>query len=178
MSRIGVLPIALPSGVKVTIQDRLVRAEGPKGKLDWNMPPGVQLDIGEKEIIVKRRNEHPKTKAYHGLCRAIVQNMVKGVTDGFSKRLEINGVGFKAAIQGKDLTLNLGYSHPIHYTVPDQINLTVEENTKINIQGPSKEVVGQVAAEIRSFYPPEPYKGKGVKYAEERIVRKEGKTVQ
>jgi large subunit ribosomal protein L6 len=114
----------------------------------------------------------------HGLSRALVNNLVKGVSDGYVKKLEINGVGFKAAVQGKVVNMSLGYSHPINYDIPDQIKVTVEENTKITIEGPNKQVVGQVAAELRSFYPPEPYKGKGVKYSDERIERKEGKTVQ
>ncbi len=120
----------------------------------------------------------PKPGRLHGLSRALLNNLVKGVSDGFVKKLEINGVGFKAAVQGKVVNLSLGYSHPINYQIPDQIKVTVEENTKITIEGPNKQVVGQVAAEIRSYYPPEPYKGKGVKYADERIERKEGKTVQ
>jgi large subunit ribosomal protein L6 len=114
----------------------------------------------------------------HGLSRALVNNMVKGVTDGFVKKLEIQGVGFKAAVQGKVVNLALGFSHPINYAIPDQIKVTVEENTKLTIEGPDKKVVGQVAAEIRGFYPPEPYKGKGVRYAGEHVQRKEGKTVQ
>ena len=119
-----------------------------------------------------------QAKALHGLSRALVNNMVKGVTDGFVKKLEIQGVGFKAAVQGKVVNLALGFSHPIHYAIPDQIKVTVEENTKLTIEGPDKKVVGQVAAEIRGFYPPEPYKGKGVRYAGEHVQRKEGKTVQ
>ena len=114
----------------------------------------------------------------HGLSRAILNNLVKGVSEGFVKKLEIQGVGFKAAVQGKNLNLNLGYSHPLLYPIPDQIKVTVEENTKLTIEGPSKQMVGQVAAEIRSFYPPEPYKGKGVRYSDEKVIRKEGKTVQ
>ena len=114
----------------------------------------------------------------HGLSRALLNNMVKGVSDGFAKKLGIQGVGFKAAVQGKNVNLSLGYSHPLLYPIPEQIKVTVEENTRLTIEGPDKQVVGRVAAEIRSFYPPEPYKGKGVRYSDEKVVRKEGKTVQ
>jgi large subunit ribosomal protein L6 len=114
----------------------------------------------------------------HGMCRSILNNMVKGVSDGFVKKLEIHGVGFKAAVAGKNITMNLGYSHPIEYPIPDQIKITVDENTKITVEGPDKMMVGKVASELRAFYPPEPYKGKGVRYSDERVERKEGKTVQ
>jgi large subunit ribosomal protein L6 len=129
-------------------------------------------------VVVARRGEDAQARALHGLSRALINNMVKGVNDGFMKKLEINGVGFKAAVTGKTITMNLGYSHPINYSIPDQIKVTVEENTKITIEGPDKQLVGKVAAELRSYYPPEPYKGKGVKYSDEHIKRKEGKTVQ
>jgi large subunit ribosomal protein L6 len=129
-------------------------------------------------VVVSRDGEDSEARALHGLSRAIVNNMIKGVSEGFSKKLEIQGVGFKAAVQGKNVNLALGYSHPLNYPIPDQIKVTVEENTKVTIEGPSKQLVGQVAAEIRSYYPPEPYKGKGVRYADEKVVRKEGKTVQ
>ena len=128
--------------------------------------------------MVARAGEDAEAKALHGLSRAILNNLVRGVSEGFVKKLEIQGVGFKAAVQGKNLNLSLGYSHPLNYPIPDQIKVTVEENTKITIEGPSKQVVGQVAAEIRSYYPPEPYKGKGVRYVDEKVIRKEGKTVQ
>jgi large subunit ribosomal protein L6 len=128
--------------------------------------------------LVTRDGDDAEAKALHGLTRAIVNNMVKGVSDGFVKKLEIQGVGFKAAVQGNKVNLALGYSHPIKYPITDQIKVTVEENTKLTIEGPNKQLVGQVAAEIRSYYPPEPYKGKGVRYAGEQVRRKEGKTVQ
>jgi large subunit ribosomal protein L6 len=128
--------------------------------------------------LVSRDGEDAQARALHGLSRALVNNMVKGVTDGFVKKLEIQGVGFKAAVVGKVVNLSLGYSHPLNYPIPDQIKVTVEENTKLTIEGPDKRVVGQVASEIRAYYPPEPYKGKGVRYAGEHVVRKEGKTVQ
>lgn len=178
MSRIGKIPVAIPPKVKVGIQDRRVFVEGPKGKLEFSLPLRTSASVEGDRVLVQRDGDDAKAKALHGLCRAIVNNMVKGVSDGFVKKLEIQGVGFKAAVQGKHVNLNLGYSHPVNYPIPDQIKVTVEENTKITIEGPSKEVVGRVAAEIRSYYPPEPYKGKGVRYVGEHVVRKEGKTVQ
>ena len=120
----------------------------------------------------------PSAKAFHGMSRALVNNMVRGVSEGFVKRLEIQGVGFKAAVEGNNIDMSLGYSHPIIYPIPDQIKVTVEENTKLTIEGPDRQSVGEVAAEFRSFYPPEPYKGKGIRYRDERVIRKEGKTVQ
>jgi len=128
--------------------------------------------------VVSREGDDAEAKALHGLSRALLNNMVRGVSEGFVKKLEIQGVGFKAVVQGKFVNLNLGFSHPINYPIPDQIKVTVEENTKLTIEGPDRQVVGRVAAEIRSFYPPEPYKGKGVRYVGEHVQRKEGKTVQ
>jgi large subunit ribosomal protein L6 len=178
MSRIGKMPVQIPPKVKVEVKDRKVSVEGPKGKLHFDIPKRALVAINGDKIVVTRQGEDAEAKALHGLTRAIVNNMVKGVSDGFVKKLEIQGVGFKAAVQGKAVNLSLGYSHPVNYPIPDQIKVTVEENTKLTIEGPSKEVVGRVAAEIRSFYPPEPYKGKGVRYVGEQVKRKEGKTVQ
>lgn len=178
MSRIGKQPITIPPKVKVTVEGRRVAVEGPKGKLQMEVPKRASVAVGSGVVTVSRQGDDAEAKALHGLSRSLINNMVKGVQEGFVKKLEINGVGFKAAVQGKVVNLSLGYSHPINYPIPDQIKVTVEENTKITIEGPDKQVVGQVAAEIRSFYPPEPYKGKGVKYSDERIIRKEGKTVQ
>jgi large subunit ribosomal protein L6 len=178
MSRIGKIPIVIPPKVKVDVKGRNVSVEGPKGKLDFALPERTRAAIEGDKLVVSRQGDESRVKALHGTCRAVLNNMVRGVAEGFSKRLEIHGVGFKAAVQGRAVTLNLGYSHPIQYALPDQVKVTVEENTKLLIEGPSKELVGKVAAEIRSYYPPEPYKGKGVRYADERIVRKEGKTVQ
>lgn len=178
MSRIGKQPIVIPPKVKVEVHGQQVSVEGPKGKLDWSLPRRTSLEIREGRILVSRQGSDDQAKALHGLSRALVNNMVRGVTEGFVKKLEIQGVGFKAAVQGKNVTLNLGYSHPIVYPIPDQIKVTVEENTKLTIEGPDRQTVGQVAAELRSFYPPEPYKGKGVRYTDERVIRKEGKTVQ
>ena len=178
MSRIGKIPVAIPPKVKVEVKDRKVFVEGPKGKLDWTLPRRTTIKVENNEIVVARQADDAESKALHGLSRALINNMVKGVTEGYVKRLEIQGVGFKAAVSGKNITLNLGYSHPIVYPIPDQIKVTVEENTKILIEGPNKEIVGLVASEIRSYYPPEPYKGKGVRYSDEQVKRKEGKTVQ
>ncbi len=178
MSRIGKSPIVVPAAVKVNVSGKTVSVQGPKGKLEMDLPRRTSLKVEGDKITVGRDGEDAEAKAMHGLGRALINNMVLGVSVGFSKKLEINGVGFKAAVQGKVVNLTLGYSHPINYTIPDQIKVTVEENTKVTIEGPSKQVVGQVAAEIRSYYPPEPYKGKGVKYSDEKIIRKEGKTVQ
>ena len=178
MSRIGKQPIAIPPKVKVQVDGQKVHIEGPKGKLDWTLPPGTSAKVADGKVNVAREGDEARVKALHGLSRARVHNMVTGVTDGCVKKLEIQGVGFTAAVQGKVVNMSLGYSHPINYPIPDQITVTVEENTKITIQGPDRQVVGQVASELRSFYPPEPYKGKGIRYSDERVVRKEGKTVQ
>ena len=178
MSRIGKQPIAIPPKVKVEVKGQQVLIEGPKGKLNWQLPRRTSAKVENGKVLVNRQGEDDQAKALHGLSRALLNNMVRGVTEGFVKKLEIQGVGFKAAVQGKSVNLSLGYSHPVVYPIPDQIKVTVEENTKITIEGPDRQVVGQVAAEIRSFYPPEPYKGKGVRYTDERVIRKEGKTVQ
>ena len=170
--------MAVPPKVKVEIKGQKVFVEGPKGKLDFELPRRTSAKVDGGNVVVSRDGEDAEAKALHGLSRAIVNNMVKGVSDGFVKKLEIQGVGFKAAVQGKNVSLVLGYSHPINYPIPDQITVTVAENTKVTIEGPSKQLVGQVAAELRSYYPPEPYKGKGVRYAGEKVTRKEGKTVQ
>jgi len=164
--------------VKVAVNGQKVHVEGPKGKLDWELPKRTSLKVEGDKIVLTRANDDAQSKALHGLSRALVNNMVKGVSEGFVRKLEIQGVGFKAAVQGKVVNLALGFSHPIYYNIPDQIKVTVEENTKITIEGPDKRVVGLVASEIRSYYPPEPYKGKGVRYAGEHVQRKEGKTVQ
>ncbi|MCO5051595.1 MAG: 50S ribosomal protein L6 [Verrucomicrobiae bacterium] len=178
MSRIGKLPIVLPAKVKLEVKGQKVHVEGPKGKLDWELPRRTSLKVEDGKVVVSRDGDDSQAKALHGLSRALVNNMVKGVSEGFVKKLEIQGVGFKAAVAGKVVNLNLGFSHPINYDIPDQIKVTVEENTKLTIEGPDKALVGKVASEIRAYYPPEPYKGKGVRYAGEHVERKEGKTVQ
>ncbi len=178
MSRIGKQPIAIPAKVKIEVKGQKVHVEGPKGKLNWELPGRTSLKVEGTTINVSRQGDDKQSRALHGLSRALISNMVKGVSDGFVRKLEINGVGFKAAVAGKMITMSLGYSHPINYDIPEQIKVTVDENTKITIEGPDKQLVGKVASELRSFYPPEPYKGKGVKYSDEKIIRKEGKTVQ
>ena len=175
MSRIGKQPVVIPDKVKVDVKGQKVSIEGPKGKLNFELPRRTGAKVDGKNILVSRQGEDSEAKALHGLSRSILNNMVRGVSEGFVKKLEIQGVGFKAAVQGKNVNLSLGYSHPLLYPIPDQIKITVEENTKVIIEGPDKQVVGKVAAEIRSFRPPEPYKGKGVRYSGEYIFRKEGK---
>jgi large subunit ribosomal protein L6 len=179
MSRIGKKAIELPAQVKLNIaSDGAVSVEGPKGKLSWVLPQGIRGSVADNKISLERSNEDRKVRALHGLSRALLNNMVTGVSTGFTKDLEIQGVGFKAAVQGAVLNLSLGFSHPILFPIPEGIKVTVAENTKVKIEGIDRQLVGQVAADIRGYYPPEPYKGKGVRYAGEKIVRKEGKTVQ
>ncbi len=179
MSRIGYKSITIPDKVKINIaQSGLVAVEGPKGKLEYTLPSQIKADVTDKEVAFKRDGENRAVKALHGLARSLVNNMVTGVTAGYVKDLEIQGVGFKAALQGDKLNLSLGKSHPILFPVPAGIKITVTDNTKVKVEGIDKQLVGQVAANIRGYYPPEPYKGKGVRYAGENVQRKEGKTVQ
>lgn len=179
MSRIGKLPIPLPAKVKLNVAgDGSVNVEGPKGKLSYNLPKQIKGNVEDGRLVLTRSSDDRKVRALHGLARALVNNMVKGVNDGFVKDLEIHGVGFKAALQGKVLKLNLGFSHDILFPIPEGIKITVADNTKLKIEGVDRQLVGQVAADIRGYYPPEPYKGKGVRYTGEHIIRKEGKTVQ
>ena len=179
MSRIGNKAVEIPDKVKVNIsKEGAVAVEGPMGKLNWTLPSGIKADVADNRISLVRSAETRSVKALHGLSRSLVNNMVEGVSKGFTKSLIIEGVGFKAAVQGTNLNLSLGFSHPILYPIPQGIKVVVAENTKISISGIDKKVVGQVAADIRRYYPPEPYKGKGVRYVGEVIRRKEGKTVQ
>lgn len=179
MSRIGNKAVEIPDKVKVNIgNDGAVAVEGPKGKLQWQLPRDISAKIDNNKLTLARGAETRSVKALHGLSRALINNMVEGVSKGFTKDLEIEGVGFKANVQGQNLNLSLGFSHPILFPIPKDIKITVTENTKISISGADKKIVGQVAADIRRYYPPEPYKGKGVRYAGEQIRRKEGKTVQ
>jgi large subunit ribosomal protein L6 len=179
MSRIGNKAVEIPAKVKVNIgADGTVAVEGPKGKLSWNLPRSIKGSVQDNRVSIVREAETRSVKALHGLSRSLVHNMVLGVSEGFTKQLEIEGVGFKAAVQGSILNLSLGKSHPILFPIPKEIKITVTDTTKIMIQGIDKKLVGQVAADIRRFYPPEPYKGKGVRYAGEIVRRKEGKTVQ
>ena len=179
MSRIGNKPVPLPPKVKVNLSsDRNVQVEGPKGKLSWRLPHGIEGTMEGEILTLKRHSEDRQLRALHGLSRALVNNMVTGVSTGFTRKLEIQGVGFKAAVQGQKLNLALGYSHPIVFQIPDGIKVTVTDNTTLLVEGIDRQVVGQVAANIRAYYPPEPYKGKGVRYSDEKVRRKEGKTVQ
>jgi large subunit ribosomal protein L6 len=178
MSRIGKMPVVVPPKVKVEVKGQKVHVEGPKGKLDFELPRRTTAKVDGGNLVVSRDGEDAEARSLHGTTRAILNNMVKGVSEGFVKKLEIQGVGFKAAVQGKVVNLALGYSHPINYPIPDSVSVKVEENTKLTIEGPNKELVGKVASELRAYYPPEPYKGKGVRYTDEHVVRKEGKTVQ
>ena len=178
MSRVGSKTIDIPDKVKVTIAENRVSVEGPKGKLEMDMPRRTTVSQEENTLSVARDGDDREARAMHGLGRSLLNNMVTGVSEGFVKKLEINGVGFKAAVSGSIVTMNLGYSHPIKYDLPDQVKVSVEKDTSVTIEGPDKQKVGLVAAELRGFYPVEPYKGKGVKYADEYVRRKEGKTVQ
>ena len=179
MSRIGNKAVDIPDKVKVNIDNEgAVSVEGPKGKLQWKLPRDIRATVQDNRVAVVRDAETRSVKALHGLSRSLVHNMVQGVSEGFSKQLQIEGVGFRAAVQGSNLNLSLGFSHPVAYPIPTDIKITVTDNTKIRIEGVDKKLVGQVAADIRRFYPPEPYKGKGVRYAGEQVRRKVGKTVQ
>jgi len=179
MSRIGNKAVEIPAKVNVSISDDgAVAVEGPKGKLSWSLPRKIKATVKDNRVSLVREAETRSVKALHGLSRSLVHNMVQGVSEGFTKHLEVEGVGFKAAVQGSNLNLSLGFSHPILFPIPKEIKIIVVENTKITIQGIDKKLVGQVAADIRRFYPPEPYKGKGVRYVGEIVRRKEGKTVQ
>ncbi len=177
MSRVGKMPIAVPAGVTVDIaENNLVTVKGPKGELTRQFAPEMTIKLEEGELTVTRPNDLKRNKSLHGLTRALLHNMVVGVTEGFQKTLLIVGVGYRASMSGNDLNLSLGYSHPITYPAPEGITIEVPEQTKIIVKGISKEKVGQVAAEIRGYRQPEPYKGKGIKYDNEVIRRKVGKT--
>ncbi len=179
MSRIGKKSISLPPKVKVTVgENQCVQVEGPKGSLHWTLPQVVSAKVDGDSLSLSTVGASREEKAMHGLSRALLANMVTGVSAGFKRDMEIHGVGFKAAVQGSILNLSLGKSHPILFQIPEGVKVTVSENTKLSIEGIDKQVVGQCAADIRAFYPPEPYKGKGVRFVGEQIRRKEGKTVQ
>lgn len=175
MSRVGKLPVEVPSGVTITIDPDTITVAGSKGTLKQFTMPGVTVAQEGSQIVVTRENDEPKNRAKHGLMRALVNNMVVGVSTGFSKQLEINGVGYRVALSGNTLKMNLGFSHEVVYTLPVGITATAEGNV-ITITGHDKQQVGQIAAEIRSLKKPEPYKGKGIKYVGERIIRKSGKS--
>jgi large subunit ribosomal protein L6 len=177
MSRIGKKPVDLPSGVKATIAGNKVTIEGPKGKLDIPIPLNFKVEVKDNKVSVMRPSDEKQDKALHGMLRSKLNNMVIGVTNGYQKDLEITGVGFKAAVQGKVLNLQLSYSHPINFNIPDGLTIETPKPIIIVIKGIDKVKVGKAAAEIRDFYRPEPYKGKGIKYAGEHVRRKAGKAV-
>ncbi|MGJ8724428.1 MAG: 50S ribosomal protein L6 [Roseibacillus sp.] len=177
MSRVGNKPIALPDKVKIANDGPHITVEGPKGKLEWTMPAGIAMTQEDGSLTVTRENDKREKRALHGTSRSLVQNMIVGVSEGFVKELEIQGVGLRAALKGKELDLSLGKSHPILHPIPEGLTVTVTDNTKIKVEGIDKQMVGQFAAEVRRFYPPEPYKGKGVRYVGEYVRRKAGKSV-
>lgn len=175
MSRIGKLPIAIPSGVTITVDPELITVAGPKGTLSQPQLEGINVKVEDNQVVVTRDNDEPKVRAKHGLMRSLINNMVTGVSQGFSKQLEVNGVGYRVALAGNALKLNLGFSHDVTFPMPTGITATVEQNV-ITVSGADKQLVGQVAADIRKLRKPEPYKGKGIKYVGERILRKSGKS--
>lgn len=175
MSRIGKLPIQIPAGVTITVDGGNITVTGPKGSLEQFVLPHINLTIEDGVVIVTRKSEEKIAKSQHGLMRALINNMVVGVTKGFEKKLEVNGVGFRVSGGGQAITMSLGFSHPVDYKAPEGVTLTVEKNL-ITVSGINKQQVGQAAAEIRAFKKPEPYKGKGIKYVDEIIKRKAGKT--
>jgi large subunit ribosomal protein L6 len=177
MSRIGKMPVSLPKGVSVKAASASVEVKGPKGSLTTPLPPGISCEVVEGSALVKRASESKRERAFHGLARALLANAVKGVSDGFMRELEIQGIGFKAQIQGKRLEMALGFSHPVIYAVPEGVDIAVDQKAgRIKVTGLDKQRVGQVAAEIRSLKPPEPYKGKGIRYVGEHVKKKVGKT--
>ncbi len=178
MSRIGNKVISLPEKVEVKVDDSNLTVEGPKGKLEWALPSGIELEQEDGEVRISRTSEDRKLRAMHGTTRALLANMIEGVSNGFVRELEVQGVGFRAAVKGKDLDLSLGFSHPVLHPIPEGLTVTVEDNTKIKVEGIDKQLVGQFAADVRAYYPPEPYKGKGVRYKDEYVRRKQGKSVK
>lgn len=177
MSRIGRKPISIPSNVKVGIAEGEVRVEGPKGKLAFHFHPRMKVNLKEGSLVVERPTNIRTDRALHGLTRSLLQNMVRGVTEGYLKELEIEGIGYRAQVSGRKLVLNLGFSHPIEYPIPEGIEIKTPKPTHILVSGSDRQKVGQAAAEIRHFHEPEPYKGKGIHYVGELIRRKQGKTM-
>ena len=175
MSRLGKKPIPVPSGVKVQIDGCMCKVEGPKGKLAWEFQPTLKVQMDNGQVVVQRSSDSKTQKALHGLTRAMLNNMVTGVTQGFERVLEINGVGYRANVEGKKLSLQLGYSHPIHFEIPTGIEISVERQTRVSVKGIDKHLVGQVAANIRRMRVPDPYKVKGIKFVDEVVRRKAGK---
>ena len=178
MSRIGKKPVALPAGLKVDIKGNSLAVEGPKGKMSMEFDSRISIENKDNEFVLSRANEQKETKALHGLYRVLVSNMITGVMQGYEKRLEINGTGFKAAVAGQKLTLNIGFSHPVVYDIPEGVKVAVEDSVKLVISGVDKHLVGHVAAVIRDFRPCEPYKAKGIRYSDEVVRRKAGKAAK
>jgi large subunit ribosomal protein L6 len=176
VSRIGKKPVAIPDGVTIKAQGNVLKIKGPKGELEKSFHPNIKIQLAESEVVVERPDDSKQNKALHGLTRSLIQNMVTGVSESYKKTLDIVGVGYKAEMKGKNILLNIGYSHPIYFIPPDEINIETTSPNQIIISGNDKELVGLVAAKIRSIRKPEPYKGKGIKYSDEHIVRKAGKT--
>ena len=177
MSRIGKQPLKLANGVTVSVADGEIAVKGPKGELKMKQPACVDVAVDNGTVTVTRKGDDTQSRAMHGTVRALLANMAKGVTEGYSRELEIQGVGFRASMAGNELTMLVGFSHPVVYAVPDGVKVTVSDNVNIKVEGIDKQLVGQVAARIRAFRPPEPYKGKGVRYKDERVRRKAGKAV-
>jgi large subunit ribosomal protein L6 len=178
MSRIGKKPITFPKNVKISQSADIVKVEGPKGTLSSKLPEGITVVIGEGNIVVERKSEELSARAYHGLARTLIGNMVQGVSAGFEKKLEISGVGYRAELSGSNLKFVLGFSSPVEYNIPKGIDIKLDKQVNIVVSGIDKQLVGRVAAEIRSLKKPEPYKGKGIKYADEYIKRKAGKSAE
>ena len=175
MSRIGKLPIPVPSGVVVSVEPELVRVKGPKGELQQRVSREIRIEQQDGEILVKRPTDRGEHRALHGLTRSLIYNMVHGVTEGYEKRLQIQGVGYRAALRGRDIELSVGYSHPVQIQAPEGIEFEVPQPTQIVVRGIDKQAVGEIAARIRKVRPPEPYKGKGIRYEGEYVARKVGK---
>jgi large subunit ribosomal protein L6 len=175
MSRLGKYPVEMPAGVKAFIENGNVRVEGPKGKLNLKVPTGIEVSLDQNKLVTRRLSDQPDHKAKHGLIRTLMANMVKGVAVGYERKLEIVGVGFKAALKGKTLNMSLGFSHPVNFDVPEGVSVKVDGNTTLVVQSPDKALLGETCAKIRGFRPPEPYQGKGIKYSDEKIRRKAGK---
>jgi large subunit ribosomal protein L6 len=175
MSRIGRQPVPLVSGVEVVVADGVVRVKGPKGQLEQAVVPETQVEVSGSEVVVQRSGDHKTARAMHGLMRSLLANMVTGVSVGFSKKLRIIGVGYRAEVKGKDLVLAVGYSHPVPMAIPQGLEVNVENQTLVTVSGASKQQVGQFAADVRKVRPPEPYKGKGIRYEDEHVRRKVGK---
>ncbi len=176
MSRIGNKPVVIPAGVTIDLKDNTVTVKGPKGELSYTMNPAITLIQNEGEVVFARPDDSKENKTIHGTTRAIFNNMVIGVTEGFQKELDLIGVGYRAQLQGKKLVLNVGYSHPVEFTPDEDLTIEVPSNTKVIVKGYDKQKVGELAANIRGVRPPEPYKGKGIRYVDEFVRRKEGKT--